>query len=154
MRAKPILEFGDFRFDPEQRLLTRESRCLELAPKALEILAVLLRNAGRIVSKDHLLDMVWPDSAVEEGNLAVHIFALRRALGDSSRAKHIETIPRRGYRFVTPVSFAGGDCEPAFDDRLHDPTGSPRTICSNRHWRAAEELRRNTGSSSTASRTV
>lgn len=123
MRPKPILEFGDFRFDPEQRLLTRESRCLELAPKALELLAVLLRNAGRIVSKDHLLDTVWPDSAVEEGNLAVHIFALRRALGDPSHTKYIETIPRRGYRFVTPISFVREDREAVFDDRLRDTCG-------------------------------
>src|SRR3974390_1711652 len=123
MRPKPILEFGDFRFDPEQRLLTCETRCLELSPKALEILALLLRNAGRVVSKDHLLDMVWPDTTVEEGNLAVHIFALRRALGDSSPGKYIETIPRRGYRFVTPISFVRDDREAALDDRLRDPCG-------------------------------
>ena len=121
MRAKVILEFGDFRFDPEQRLLTREARSVELSPKALDLLAVLLRNAGRLVSKDHLLDMVWPETVVEEGNLAVHIFALRRALGDSSDTKYIETIPRRGYRFVAPISFVRGDREGEFEDRLSDP---------------------------------
>jgi DNA-binding winged helix-turn-helix (wHTH) protein len=123
MRAKAILEFGDFRFDPEQRLLMRESRSVELSPKALELLAVLLRNAGRVVSKDHLLEMVWPETAVEEGNLAVHVFALRRALGDSADTKYIETLPRRGYRFVAPVCFVGVDREGAFDDRLRDPCG-------------------------------
>lgn len=121
MRTEPILEFGDFRFDPEQRLLTRESQSVELSPKALELLAVLLKNAGRVVSKDHLLDTVWPDCAVEEGNIAVHVFALRQALGGSSGAEYIETIPRRGYRFAAPVAFLSDDEEPTFDDRLHDP---------------------------------
>lgn len=121
MRAKAIHEFGGFRFDPEQRLLMREARCLELSPKALEVLGVLLRNAGRIVSKDHLLEMVWPDTAVEEGNLAVHIFALRRALRDSADTKYIETIPRRGYRFVAPISYVRDDREGEFEDRPSDP---------------------------------
>lgn len=121
MRTEPILEFGDFRFDLEQRLLTRESQSLELSPKALELLTVLLRNAGRIVSKDHLLDKIWPDYAVEEGNIAVHVFALRQALGDSSGTKYIETIPRRGYRFAAPVSFLRDDGETTFDDRHRDP---------------------------------
>ncbi len=93
------MQFGDFRFDPEALLLTRGTRRLELSPKALQILAVLVRNSGRVVSKDDLLNLVWPDAIVEEGNLAVHIFALRKALG--SDAGCIETIPRRGYRFAT-----------------------------------------------------
>jgi DNA-binding winged helix-turn-helix (wHTH) protein len=121
MRAKAIHEFGGFRFDPEQRLLMRDALRLELSPKALEVLGVLLRNAGRIVSKDHLLELVWPDTAVEEGNLAVHIFALRRALGDSADTKYIETIPRRGYRFVAPISFVRDDREGELEDRLSDP---------------------------------
>jgi tetratricopeptide (TPR) repeat protein len=77
---------------------------LELSPKALQVLAVLVRNAGRVVSKDDLLNIVWPDAIVEEGNLAVHIFALRRALGaEATAAEYIETVPKRGYRFVAPV---------------------------------------------------
>jgi DNA-binding winged helix-turn-helix (wHTH) protein/Tfp pilus assembly protein PilF len=108
VRPQLILRFGDFQFDPEAPLLTRASRSLELSPKALQVLAVLVRNAGRVVSKDDLLNIVWPDTAVEEGNLAVHIFALRRALGTA----FIETVPKRGYRFAAPV-------DPA--DPPHDP---------------------------------
>jgi DNA-binding winged helix-turn-helix (wHTH) protein len=77
---------------------------LEVSPKALEVLAVLARNAGQVVSKDDLLNIVWPGAAVEEGNLAVHIFALRRALGaGTTAAEYIETVPKRGYRFVAPL---------------------------------------------------
>jgi DNA-binding winged helix-turn-helix (wHTH) protein len=60
LRVQPILQFGDFRFDPEARLLTQGSRRLELSAKALEVLAVLVRNAGRVISKNELLDIVWP----------------------------------------------------------------------------------------------
>ena len=107
VRLQPILQFGSFQFDAEALLLTRGSRSLELSPKALQVLAVLVRNAGRVVSKDDLLNIVWPDAIVEEGNLAVHIFALRRALGaDAAAAEYIETVPKRGYRFAAPVDAA------------------------------------------------
>lgn len=123
MRVQPILQFGDFRFDPEARLLTHGSRSLELSPKALEVLAVLVTNAGRVVSKGDLLDVVWPDTAVEEGNLAVHIFALRRALGErASTAAYIETIPKRGYRFAAPLSRVREDGPPISADQ-------PRDLC-------------------------
>jgi DNA-binding winged helix-turn-helix (wHTH) protein/Flp pilus assembly protein TadD len=104
VRLQPILQFGDFQFDPEAPLLTRGSRSLELPPKALQVLAVLVRNAGRVVAKDDLLNIVWPDAVVEEGNLAVYIFALRKALAASATtAEYIETVPKRGYRFAAPL---------------------------------------------------
>ena len=105
MANQEVIEFGDFRFEPATPLLTRDSRSIEVAPKALEILRVLVRNAGHVVGKDEILNLVWPDEVVEEGNLAVHISALRKALGqDGARNAYIETIPKRGYRFATPVS--------------------------------------------------
>jgi len=103
MRLQPMFQFGDFQFDPEALLLTRGSRSLDLSPKALQVLAVLVRNAGRIVSKDDLLSIVWPNAVVEEGNLSVHIFALRRALGTRAN-EYIETVPKRGYRFVATLA--------------------------------------------------
>jgi DNA-binding winged helix-turn-helix (wHTH) protein len=104
VRLQPILQFGDFQFDPEAPLLTRGTRSLEVSPKALEVLAVLVRNAGRVVSKDDLLNIVRPDAVVEEGNLAVHIFALRKALrAGATTAEYIEIIPKRGYRFAAPL---------------------------------------------------
>jgi TolB-like protein len=100
-----VIEFGEFRFEPATPVLTRNARSVEIAPKALEILAVLVEHAGHVVTKDDLLSIVWPDEVVEEGNLAVYISALRKALGDSAdRTAYIETVPKRGYRFAAPVS--------------------------------------------------
>ena len=107
VRAQTIVRFGEFGFDPEAGLLTQGNHRLSVAPKALAVLAVLVRNAGSVVSKDDLLSSVWPEGPVEEGNLAVHIFSLRRTLGGSL----IETVPRRGYRFAAPV-FPGQPQEP------------------------------------------
>jgi DNA-binding winged helix-turn-helix (wHTH) protein/Tfp pilus assembly protein PilF len=99
-----LLRFGDFQFDPEVPLLTYGSRSLELAPKALELLAILLNNAGQVVRKDDLLSLVWPQTVVEESNLAVHVSSLRKALAEHGGAGNcIETVPKRGYRFIAPV---------------------------------------------------
>ena len=104
MLPQSLFEFGDFHFDPGVPLLTRSSRLVDVAPKALEILAVLVKNAGHVVSKDDLLTLVWPVTMVEEGNLAVHISCLRKVFGESEKgAAYIETIPKRGYRFAAPV---------------------------------------------------
>ncbi len=66
-----------------------------------------MRNAGRVVSKEKLMQEIWPDSFVEEGNLNVNIFALRKALGDlSSGRSYIETVSRRGFLFAAPVQIA------------------------------------------------
>lgn len=101
----PVYSFGAYRLDPEEGSLTRDGAPIPLTPKAFEMLVVLVRHSGRLVEKDRLLSEVWPDTFVEEGNLTVHISALRRALGDSAEgdAAMIETVPRRGYRFRLPV---------------------------------------------------
>src|SRR5215813_9347316 len=97
-------EFGSFRLDVNQRVLTRSGEPVSLTPKATDILVLLLHNAGQLVDKEELIREVWPDSFVEEQNLTQNIFVLRRALGDGTGgAKFIETVPRRGYRFVATV---------------------------------------------------
>ena len=99
------IEFGEFQFQPGTPLLMRHSRAVDVAPKALALLAALLRSAGQVVGKEELLDMVWPNEAVEESNLAVHISALRKVLGKNGEgAEYIETIPKRGYRFAAAVT--------------------------------------------------
>ena len=103
-KLQGIFEFGGFRLDLNGPLLTRDGRALEVAPKALDILAVLAANAGRVVLKDDLLSLVWPDSVVEEGNLAVYISSLRKVLAENGEpGVWIETAPKRGYRFAAPV---------------------------------------------------
>jgi DNA-binding winged helix-turn-helix (wHTH) protein/TolB-like protein/Tfp pilus assembly protein PilF len=97
-------EFGPFRLNTQQRLLLRDSEVVPLPPKAADLLVVLLENSGNVVGKDELMKQVWPDSFVEEANLSHHIFTLRKALSDDGDARYIETIPRRGYRFVAGVT--------------------------------------------------
>ena len=97
-------EFGVFRFDPAERVLYRGSERVPLSPKVADTLLVLLTHHGRVVEKNELMQLVWPDTFVEEGGLARNISALRKALGDGADGSgHIETIPKRGYRFVAPL---------------------------------------------------
>src|ERR1035438_6545979 len=97
-------EFGAFRFDPAERVLYRGPERVPLSPKVADTLLVLLTRHGRVVEKKELMQLVWPDTFVEEGGLARNISALRKALGDDAEgSRHIETIPKRGYRFVAPI---------------------------------------------------
>ncbi len=109
-------EFGEFRLDVSERRLSKNvpaektgrrqdrlphtNQAVPLEPKAYDVLLTLVRRGGRLVTKRELLDLVWPESFVEEGILAVHISALRKALGDSSGHRYIETVARSGYRFI------------------------------------------------------
>jgi len=104
LSAKHLYEFGPFVLDADERVLLREGQPVSLAPKAFDTLLALIEKSGRIVGKDELLNRVWPDSFVEEGNLAFNISVLRKALaGGADDVQFIETVPKRGYRFVTPV---------------------------------------------------
>ncbi len=102
-------EFGPFRLDPVERVLLREGLPVALAPKALEMLLVLVRHRGHLVEKSALIQAVWPDTFVEEGNLSFNISVLRKTLGEAQEGRpYIETVPRRGYRFSAEAS-AGSD---------------------------------------------
>jgi DNA-binding winged helix-turn-helix (wHTH) protein/TolB-like protein/Tfp pilus assembly protein PilF len=100
LKAKPSFEFGVFRFDMAERILWREDHIVPITPKALDTLAALLEIPGRLVEKEDLIKAVWRDTFVEEGNLAVQISLLRKTFGDDT---YIETVPRRGYRFVAAI---------------------------------------------------
>src|SRR5271165_6285445 len=104
-QGKHFYAFGPFRLDSEKRVLVRDGTPIPLAPKAAEALLVLVQNAGRLVDKDDLMKRVWPDAFVEEGNLNKNVFFLRKVLGEwDGGREYIETVPKRGYRFVAPVS--------------------------------------------------
>ena len=104
MKSKHLYEFSSFRLDAGERVLLRDGQPIALPPKDLETLLVLVARAGHIVEKEELLEKVWPGVFIEEGNLARHIFNLRQVLGDAPDGRsYIETIPKRGYRFVAPV---------------------------------------------------
>jgi DNA-binding winged helix-turn-helix (wHTH) protein/tetratricopeptide (TPR) repeat protein len=97
-------EFGPFRLDPAQRTLLRDCEVIALQPKAFDILLLLVRNTGQAISKEALLNAIWPKVVVEESNLTQHIFLLRKALGDGEGGhRYIATLPRRGYQFAVPV---------------------------------------------------
>lgn len=97
-------QFGPFRFDPAARVLSRSGKTLPLTFKAADTLRVLVENCGQVVTKNKLLEEVWPGSFVEEGSVERNISALRKALNGTGAAHgHIETLPKRGYRFTAPV---------------------------------------------------
>ena len=96
--------FGEFRLDARQRALFRQQELIALTPKSLETLLFLVERHGQIVDKREILEAVWPATFVEEGSLARSVSLLRKALADHQNGNaFIETIPKRGYRFVAPV---------------------------------------------------
>ena len=98
-------EFGPFRIDAFKRLLLENGEVVPLTPKCFEILLVLIENSGEVIDKEGLMNRVWPDSFVEEGNLTYNISVLRKALGDRANEHlYIVTVPGRGYQFVADVS--------------------------------------------------
>ena len=108
-----IYEFGSFRLDRQERLLLRAGESVSLTPKAFDLLLALLERAGRLVEKEELFQTVWPDTIVEESNLSSNIALIRKALGDGENGlKFIETVPKRGYRFVTEVRAANDERSP------------------------------------------
>ena len=99
-----LYEFGPFRADGVRRLLFRDGQALSLTSKAFDTLLVLIQNRDRVLEKDELLKAIWPNSYVEEANLAQNVSALRKALGElPGEHRYIATIPGRGYRFVADV---------------------------------------------------
>jgi len=108
--TKRFYRFGSFRLDPDTRVLLRDGDVVRLPPKAIDTLLVLLQSAGQPVGKEALIQAVWPDTFVEENNLAHHVSVLRRTLGNGEGGRaYIETIPKRGYRFVGEVKEATDD---------------------------------------------
>jgi Tol biopolymer transport system component/DNA-binding winged helix-turn-helix (wHTH) protein len=104
MKSFKLYEFGEFRLDLERNLLLQNDEIVPLTHKALETLAVLVENNGRIVGKDEIIGRVWQDTFVEEGSLTRNISTLRKVFGEEPGSnRYIETIPRRGYRFVAKV---------------------------------------------------
>ncbi len=104
LRCKTIYEFEDFRLDAEHLMLYQNGQEMLLAPKVIETLLALVERRGEVLSKDELMKLVWTDSIVEEGNLSQNLYVLRKALGDGKNGKPlIETLRRRGYRFVAEV---------------------------------------------------
>jgi TolB-like protein/DNA-binding winged helix-turn-helix (wHTH) protein/Flp pilus assembly protein TadD len=102
--------FGEFTFDADQKVLLRQGKPLLMAPKVVETLLTLVQNSGRIVEKEELMTRLWPDTFVEESNLTYSIVQLRKTLGDDARRpRYIETVHKRGYRFIADVEEVSSD---------------------------------------------
>lgn len=101
---KHIYEFGPFRLNPQKRILLRQGELVALTPKAFEILLALVESRGEVLVKEELMQDIWPDTIVEEGNLNRNISTLRKVLGESPNDhRYIVTVPGRGYQFVAEV---------------------------------------------------
>lgn len=99
-----VLKFEEFQLDVRKRALKRGEELIPLKSKTLDVLIYLTSNAERLVTREELLDAVWPDAMVEESNLSQHIFLLRKALGEQSGENRcIITVPGRGYQFAAHV---------------------------------------------------
>src|SRR2546430_14372812 len=112
-------EFRHYRLDTRARLLFRNGQRVVLTPKAVDLLIALVEAQGQPVGKQELLRRVWPDTVVEEGSLTSHISLLRRVLGEGADGQRfIETLPKRGYRFVVPSAAVAQEAATAGAGRL------------------------------------
>src|SRR5215210_3950797 len=104
-RTRAAVVFGPFAFDRAARLLRRADREVALPPRVLAVLELLVERAGDIVSRQELIDSVWKEAFVTDTSLAEAVSFLRQALGDDPQAPtYIQTVHRRGYRFVAAVT--------------------------------------------------
>lgn len=105
--ASRVYKFGAFVLNARERLLIRDEIPVQLAPKAFDLLLVLLDNNGSLMTKEVLFELVWPEATVEEGNIPYNISLVRKALGDSATDPlYIATVSKQGYRFIAPVTIS------------------------------------------------
>ena len=127
LKRESFYEYGSFRLDPVEHRLTRNGIAVPLAPKAFELLLFLVQNQGRLLSKEQIMETLWPGSFVEEANLTVSISVLRKVLGEKEgNLRYIETIPKKGYRFIASVREVQGTSailleEGSFSESRNEP---------------------------------
>lgn len=118
--------FGPFLIDVRERMLRRDGHPVTLTPKAFDLLTIFVQQPGHLLTKDELLQTVWPDTIVEESNLAYNVFALRKALGDpAGNSPFIETVLKCGYRFTSAVT-------PVITDDVSRKSGRVRELAARR----------------------
>jgi DNA-binding winged helix-turn-helix (wHTH) protein/quercetin dioxygenase-like cupin family protein len=127
----PAYRFGDFTLNVERGCLQRDGIDLELRPKAFELLLYLVQRAGKLSSKDELVEAAWPNVTVSDDSLAQCVSDVRKLLDDEAQ-RFIKTVPRRGYVFVADVHVVDGENGPAAVN-AREPTGS-RSLWKRPHW--------------------
>ena len=119
-------EFGNFRLDPDAKTLFCESKPVALTPKVFDTLQFFVEHAGRLLEKEELMRTIWQDRFVEESNLTFNIKMLRRALQDDAhQPRFIETVPRRGYRFIADVKESSSPITARDEPNSLNPTSIP-----------------------------
>lgn len=117
--------FGPYIFTPRRQLLLRNGEAVRIGCRAMDLLTAFVQRPGEVLTKNELMDEAWPNTTVVEGNLKVHIAALRRVLHyDADQAEYIATVNGRGYRFIAPV--AATDTSTAFSQMISDETQPSR----------------------------
>jgi pimeloyl-ACP methyl ester carboxylesterase/DNA-binding winged helix-turn-helix (wHTH) protein len=130
-----VFEFGPYRLDGASRRLLRDGEELKLPPKAFDVLLALLMSRGRAMPKQELMEKVWPDTFVEEANLAVNVSLLRGLLGErSDGGQYIETLPRRGYRFAAVVREVGDRDDESGSQHESSPFEINQGVAFNPHF--------------------
>ncbi len=128
LSKQKVYEFDDFRLDATHLILSCDGEEMEMAPKAVETLVALIERRGEVMSKDELLETVWPDTIVDESNLFAYLSHIRKALGvKKDGTPYIETLRRRGYRFTGKVSAIPAR-KPALQNGSHGIASIPRSI--------------------------
>jgi TolB-like protein/DNA-binding winged helix-turn-helix (wHTH) protein len=140
--------FGEFSVDPQNRVLRLRDEPVALTPKAFELLFLLIQRGGQVVSKDELMNSVWPDSFVEESNLTQTVFMLRKALGETANQRYILTVQGRGYRFAAEVKAVAGNghgdaCREAVNGQGGERAVRSPNDLTDRPYEAASPPRRN-----------
>src|SRR5438067_8818921 len=127
LENKRLLAFADFEIDAGQGLLFRRGEHVPLPPKVFQTLLAFVQSGGRLLTKDELIHVIWPDTFVEEHNLTSNVYALRKALNGGSAERYIQTVARRGYRFVEPVReiIRENDAAPAAEIAAEPSVESP-----------------------------
>ena len=133
--AKRVVQVRSYSLDLSSRIFTRSGEVITLAPKTFDLLALLVKSNGRLLSKSELMVSLWPGTFVEEANLSFQISALRKALGEDG-VEWIETVPKHGDRFTATVNQEELK-------RLRDPHlgtsgrrhGRSARICRQQPWR-------------------
>src|SRR5262245_29414071 len=119
MPSSPQWVFGPFRLDPDHACLWYEAQALSLPPKIYAVLHYLVTHPDRLVTKEEILEAVWPETAVTDAVVRVAIGALRKVLGDTAQTpRYIATVLRRGYRFLAPVTLVETPAPASAGERL------------------------------------
>jgi DNA-binding winged helix-turn-helix (wHTH) protein len=136
------LIFADLRIDLANECAWQGSQALHLTPTAFALLRQLVEHAGQLVTKEALLQALWPETAVTEGMLTTHVRQVRHALGDDPRApRYIETVHRRGYRFLPALTtrpVPGSKFQVSSSDTQHSGLGARHSVLVGREAELAQ----------------